>query len=192
MIGRGHLWVPGGETQKRTPRWLGGLVLLLPLLCAGQTWVLGSRPCALARTGLLSPVPRTLRRDQVFPHRLYLQTLPKTASQIRHPLYHLEEPAHGPPAQRALQCRRVPPGRLASGWGSSPQAQACCSQCVRKLVSFRFCGALETDTVRRGFPHCPALLLPWGCRWGRPCSAYKPGCRLPPASRPLRPSHGLA
>ena len=117
------------------------------------------------------PVPRTLRRDQVFPHRFYLQTLPETASQIRHPLHHLEEPAHRPAAQGAFQRRRVSPGRPGSGRGSQ----------APPLAAPRARGGqrLSRGTVGLwGFPCRPAPLFR---------TAHEPrGWRPPPAAGPLR------
>ena len=69
--------------------------------------------------------PRPLRRNQVFPHRFYLQTLPEAASQVRYSLHHLEEPPHGPPAQGTLQHRRVAQGRPRAAGEACPPAPLC-------------------------------------------------------------------
>lgn len=191
---------PRWQDAEHDPCWLGHLDPLAPCPAPAspgpweaipEPW--RSAPCGPGpgRTGLWSPVPRTLRRDQIFPHRLYLQTLPETASQIRHPVHHLEEPAHGPTAQGALQRRRVAPGRLASGWGSSHRPTLAApgawgSWCLSNWGR----GSLETDAGREGF------LAARHCAFGGPGRVRERGeaCgwRLPPTSRPLALSHGLA
>lgn len=139
-----------GFTMPFPPLSLPGGTLPDPTGCgppcqAGSAWrVLGE--------GLCSP-RRTLCRDQVFPHRFRLQTLPAAASQVRHPLHHLEEPAHRPAAQGALQRRRrVPQGERPAG----PEPAVLHSCVVAGAMSFPLPGPLNRQlrSLSRSRPCC--------------------------------------
>lgn len=60
------------------------------------------------------PCSRRVRGHQILYHRLPVQELPKAAGQIRHPLHRVEQPPHGPSAQREDQRHCVATGKKAA------------------------------------------------------------------------------